>query len=558
MSSFSSDESDENQPLDFPRVWNFLQQNVPNLSEHFTKQEVAKYSVIHAAFDTARAQDKRERKELRRRRKEEIEFQKHLVALSAFGVEGIGDDNMVLDTPQQDTGDTSIEGLQPYSAEQTRHQFKHQAPQRQLAERSSTMSKPALPSNSATDKEAEIFNSKEKADGQPEKTSAPSDANTGPEHSSTKSKPAAPSNPANYKQAKVFNSKKKANGQPVKTPAPHDAVFAKNIASQGGYYDEYTLRFPDFYPDGTHDRNICKVAGKEDTKPNLAWAHQTNNGWSRCYGVFQCPHFGQSNVNNPTDEGVSDSKHNDDGTKICWTRERPRIPRRGAKKDNDTFKHEASGKLIRPARRKCNIHNVDLVYVPCKAKWQIIDAGNEWKLHHVGGHNHAAPEASGPSQYGHHKIEELVRQNPQMTPIQLVAGRCGRQTTTPASELDPKGLHKGYVSKARADVLRSDFEKKTGAKSGLGPHHIDATFQYFRKHHTEEAELYVVKGTVAPVQAIQICSPTMCKLIKSAANPWQTDTVEGVVDPTYFKGEINITITSTWDNNQQSQVSSIG
>ena len=63
-----------------------------------------------------------------------------------------------------------------------------------------------------------------------------------------------------------------------------------------------------------------------------------------------------------------------------------------------------------------------------------------------------------------------------------------------------------------------------------------------------------MQGKVAPKQSIHICSPTMCELIQSAANPWQTDTVEGVVDAQFFKGQMNITMTSTWDNNQQSQV----
>lgn len=64
-----------------------------------------------------------------------------------------------------------------------------------------------------------------------------------------------------------------------------DAVFAKNIASQGGFYDDYVLQFPDFYPDGTQEFNICKVVGKEGKTPTPAWAHVTNNSVSRCFGV---------------------------------------------------------------------------------------------------------------------------------------------------------------------------------------------------------------------------------------------------------------------------------
>lgn len=34
---------------------------------------------------------------------------------------------------------------------------------------------------------------------------------------------------------------------------------------------------------------------------NLALVHTTNNCWSRCFGVLQCPHFGKSKVNQPTE-----------------------------------------------------------------------------------------------------------------------------------------------------------------------------------------------------------------------------------------------------------------
>lgn len=199
------------------------------------------------------------------------------------------------------------------------------------------------------------------------------------------------------------------------------------------------------------------------------------------------------------------------------------------------------------------MHDTDLVYVSCDAKWHFSDCGDTWTLHHFGSHNHAAPFASSPSQLGLHQIEEIIRNNPNMTPVQLVAGRCGRRTTTPTSKLDPKGFHRDFVSKIRGDVNEREFQKESGSKSGLGPHHLDATFHYFDEHHQKEKELYVLDGRIARGQAIHIASATMCREIQRAANPWQSDTVEGFVDAKFYKGQMNVTMTSSWENNQQTQ-----
>ena len=37
------------------------------------------------------------------------------------------------------------------------------------------------------------------------------------------------------------------------------------------------------------------------------------------------------------------------------------------------------------------MHDTDLVYVSCDAKWHFSDCGDTWTLHHFGSHNHAAP-----------------------------------------------------------------------------------------------------------------------------------------------------------------------
>lgn len=125
-----------------------------------------------------------------------------------------------------------------------------------------------------------------------------------------------------------------------------DAVFAKNIASQGGFYDDYVLQFPDFYPDGTQEFNICKVVGKEGKTPTPAWAHVTNHSVSRCFGVFQCPHFGKSvkTKTNTSDDDDDDSATEEpaiEESRTCYTRERPRIPRRGNNRPKETYVDES-------------------------------------------------------------------------------------------------------------------------------------------------------------------------------------------------------------------------
>ena len=155
------------------------------------------------------------------------------------------------------------------------------------------------------------------------------------------------------------------------------------------------------------------------------------------------------------------------------------------------------------------MHDTDLVYVSCDAKWHFSDCGDTWTLHHFGSHNHAAPFASSPSQLGLHQIEEIIRNNPNMTPVQLVAGRCGRRTTTPTSKLDPKGFHRDFVSKIRGDVNEREFQKESGSKSGLGPHHLDATFHY-RLRFTVVAKHAGVPGSYP--QARYICR---CEVFKA-------------------------------------------
>ncbi len=46
----------------------------------------------------------------------------------------------------------------------------------------------------------------------------------------------------------------------------------------------------------------------------------------------------------------------------------------------------------------------------------------------------------------------------------------------------------------------------------------------------------------------------MQELIASGDNPVQTDSVEGMVESIFFKGEMNVCITSTWCNERMTQV----
>ena len=314
----SSDESDDTSHVGqrkFNNVWKYLNDNCPDLASiNLTKKDVAKYSVLNTAVQTTTARDQRERKEKRLRMKEDIRIKQHLEELSAFGVPGHG---MILFHVHECKRTSTSHSL--LSAYYTSQSTDSNDPTSYLTfsteQEKSTKEKyyKQVPANHPMSHGVR----RKSTDVKTPQQVPPIAMAESPIPAATTSKQKTP-------RSCLQPTKSKTKGKAI----PSDALFAKNIASQGGYYDEYALRFPAFYPDGTQEIDVCKVAGKENETPTVAWAHITNNRWSRCFGVFQCPHFGESTTMDEEGTAAAQSQQ-------CWTRERPRIPRRGGNKSND-------------------------------------------------------------------------------------------------------------------------------------------------------------------------------------------------------------------------------
>ena len=70
----------------------------------------------------------------------------------------------------------------------------------------------------------------------------------------------------------------------------------------------------------------------------------------------------------------------------------------------------------------------------------------------------------------------------------------------------------------------------------------------------------VIEASLAPNQFIIIASTKMMAILGGGTNPFltklacSTDSLEGWIEPVWFKGQMNVTITSTWCPIHQTQV----
>ena len=69
-----------------------------------------------------------------------------------------------------------------------------------------------------------------------------------------------------------------------------------------------------------------------------------------------------------------------------------------------------------------------------------------------------------------------------------------------------------------------------------------------------EEKLYVIKSSLSPEQFIIIASEDMQRILARAINPFQTDSIEGFIESYYFKGEMNVTVTSTRCPDRNTQI----
>lgn len=315
------------------------------------------------------------------------------------------------------------------------------------------------------------------------------------------------------------------------TPANEVSLFVQNWVSLGGKFDKDAAKCPRLYPDGDTQIKVQKVnSGKKEKNPRIGWVKETNHKKSLCQGVFVCPHFGKG----------------------CYYRERPRLARRH--KVGGPNRRKVDGRVGKPPpKSKCPKHpKSKLKRLTCKCWWWILDEGTHWVVDHHGSHDHPAPESAGAADESIEKVNDLLEKNPGLTASELAAGQSGRTSFTPISKLDPKFAHRDYLNYLKKQLTQHINKKMTGSK--FGPDSLDGAFFYFSEFEKSDGQDFVVEASLSPQQFIIVASDGMKDLIREAPNPISTDSIEGFVESVFFKGEMNVTVTSTWDPVMQTQV----
>ena len=142
-------------------------------------------------------------------------------------------------------------------------------------------------------------------------------------------------------------------------------------------------------------------------------------GMFKCSGAYICPQFGKG----------------------CFYRERPQVPRRG------TGKYNTKG--TPSPKRKCNVHDLELVLKKCNAHWGITHHDNHWILSHHKSHNHPAPQLAGASDGGLQKLEEYLKVDNNLKPTDLKAGTNTRLAMT---DEDPKFHNQDYLRQKKREI----------------------------------------------------------------------------------------------------------
>ncbi len=65
---------------------------------------------------------------------------------------------------------------------------------------------------------------------------------------------------------------------------------------------------------------------------------------------------------------------------------------------------------------------------------------------------------------------------------------------------------------------------------------------------------FIYKAGLAPNPYISIATPAMQDVLAQAVNPFVTDSVEAVIQPTFYQGRWQVTMTSTWCRVRHTQV----
>ena len=292
------------------------------------------------------------------------------------------------------------------------------------------------------------------------------------------------------------------------------SLFNDNWVTKGSAFDESVMNHPHLYPEGSdlivQINKVPKISGKY---PRIGWAHTSKRkGKFKCTGAYICPEFGNG----------------------CFYRERPQVPRRGNQKYNT--------KGTPAPKRKCNVHDLELVLKTCDARWDITHHDNHWILRHHKSHNHPAPQLAGASDGGLQKLEEYLKVDKNLKPTDLAAGTNTRDAMT---DEDPKFHNKDYLRHKKREINKAFTKHVTG--SNFATEALDAAWTMFdgvQKWHDNIFDTCV--GGHNRQRQIVIASPSMRERCRTGSNPFQTDAIMSGITSVYFPGRIYVTMTSAW------------
>jgi hypothetical protein len=153
-----------------------------------------------------------------------------------------------------------------------------------------------------------------------------------------------------------------------------------------------------------------------------------------------------------------------------------------------------------------------------------------------GTHHHPPPECVGASTTALRELATKTKENGgSWTALQLVAGLKGKHKKTSISEADPKFNDRVYVARTLQNLQRKSNIMATG--SAIGPNTIDGCFQVFQDF-LKTTKQFIYKAGLAPDPYICIATEAMQNVLAQATNPFVTDSVEAVIQPTFYQGQV--------------------
>jgi len=207
----------------------------------------------------------------------------------------------------------------------------------------------------------------------------------------------------------------------------------------------------------------------------------------------------------------------------------------------------------RPRRMnaRCPVHKKDLTWIPCTggpktSRWKELynpPCQVVTKFHpatpgviaveHKGSHNHPRPADNRPTPSARRQLEELVKANPELGPVQLQVGGITRLPL-------PK-VHPSLNNKDRVGYLR---------KKILGRHSIGKGmegFVQYLKNLRQNNDFTTKLGEDLDEFSITIQSEHMKNILDGMEGGLQTDTLEGAIKNKEYDGAIDIHLTTGYD-----------